>query len=79
MKGIAREVVMPGGRIIPREGDLARVIEQHRYESGTVLKADQNVLVTTVSTDNTYVGVRWRDRNGTHVAAVPAESLEVVL
>lgn len=67
------------GRIVPRSGDLARMLEDVTLEGGGKLRADQNVLVQHVLEEiPDVVGIKWRDKHGTHVMAMPVEKLEVV-
>lgn len=61
------------------EGDLARVLVDVTLEGGPRLRADQNVLVESVIDGNPLVGVKWRDRDGTHVMALERSKLEKVL
>lgn len=60
-----------------RNGDLARVLVDVKYEHGT-LRSDQNVLVEIAPSDNPVVGVKWRDKDGTHVMAVERAKLEKI-
>lgn len=72
-------MVWEDGRIVPEPGDLARMLEDVKLESGGKLRADQNVQVQHVAGDPvTMVGIRWRDEDGTHVMAMDVEKLEVV-
>lgn len=67
------------GRLLARPGDLARVLEDVTLEGGSRLRADQNVLIEHVSeTDPSVVGIKWRDKHGTHVMALETSKLEVV-
>lgn len=71
--------VYTDGRFVPRPGDLARVLCDVILEGGGRLPADQNVLVTNVAdSDPDVVGIRWRDKDGTHVMAITVEKIEVV-
>lgn len=70
--------VWEDGRIVPRIGDLARVVEDVPLEHG-LLRRDQNVLVDHVAEGPPmYVGIRWKDDGGTHVMALQADKIEVV-
>lgn len=75
----ARRLVYADGRIVPRTGDLARMLEAVKLESGGVLPTGQNVMVVHVlEEDPEVVGIRWRDTEGTHVMAMDVTKLEVV-
>lgn len=70
---MSRRVV--DGKIEPCVGDLARVLTDVKLEVG-MLRADQNVLIESVYGD--HAGIKWRDKHGTHVMAIPLSKLEVV-
>lgn len=74
----AQRLMWPDGRFVPRPGDLARVIDDVLLEGGVTLRFDQNVLVEHVVGDGYVVGVKWRDKEGTHIMALPSEKIEVV-
>lgn len=72
-------LIWPEGRLVPRSGDLARMLEDVELEGGWKLRADQNVLVESVMQEvPEVVGIKWRDREGTHVMAMDVSKLEVV-
>lgn len=74
-----RRLIYEDGRIVPRNGDLARMIEDVILEGGAKLRADQNVLVQHVLQEvPEVVGIKWRDKHGTHVMAMDVSKLEVV-
>lgn len=76
---VESRLVYGDGRVVPRKGDLARVLEDVRLEGDGCLPADQNVLVEHVLEEvPEVVGVKWRDGNGTHVMAMDVAKLEVV-
>lgn len=75
---VSNRSIHADGRIVPREGDLARVLEDIALESGVRLRADQNVLVSRIVSGGHVVGVKWRDGDGTHVMALPVDKIEVV-
>lgn len=77
-RGAVRRHVDDGG-IVPRVGDLARVLAKQTFESGATLRPNQNVQVTNVSDEpGSLVGVRWADREGCHAAAIRRADLEVL-
>ncbi len=78
--GILRRYVYDNGRIVPRNGDLARMLEDVTLEGGAKLRADQNVKVEHVLEEfPEVVGIKWRDKHGTHVMAMDVDKIEVVL
>lgn len=67
------------GRIVPRNGDLAFVLERVELGGGGVLRAGQNVLDKHVLEEVAeIVGIKWRDCEGTHVMAIDVSKLEIV-
>lgn len=73
-------LVWPEGGIVPRAGDLARVLKDVTLDGGGTLPANQNVLVEYVLEDvPTVVGIKWRDADGTHVMAINVGALEVIV
>jgi hypothetical protein len=66
-------------RLVPETGDLARVLKDITLSSrDATLAADQNVLIDGVSDDGTFVTIKWRDAEGTHLLAVAATEVEAI-
>lgn len=69
------------GRYVPQRGDLARVLVDVPLTGGGLLAANQNVLVEHVLMDNDepeFVGIKWRDNEGTHCMALDVTKIEIV-
>lgn len=63
----------------PRVGDITRVTKDVTLESGGLLPENQDVVITHVSKEApSVVGVKWHDKDGTHVMALEVSKLDVV-